>query len=138
MFRKNTRHLQILLTSHGDELPEELRNRLRNPWAETFSQKFSCRLDEEPFSFRERLSRPMQETGENLLEQSFAQVTDEQQQVFGLKTDKQRLDSMQLAANIRQMGRMRLLQLEKDKPPQAVWFVWLLPVNPPKHIAITA
>jgi hypothetical protein len=30
MFRKNSRHLQIPLTSHVDELPEPLRKRLRN------------------------------------------------------------------------------------------------------------
>jgi len=30
------------------------------------------------------------------------------------------------------------VHLEKDKPPEAVWFAWLPPVNPPAHIAITA
>ncbi len=173
MFKKNTRHLQIPLTSHVDGLPEVLRNRLRNSWAETFYQEFFCRPDEEPlgmlyadvpsrpnvpvnvlvapeflkaangwtdeelydqvcyniqvryalgyrqlgegyfdlrtlYYFRERLSRHMQETGENLLEQAFAQVTDEQLQAFGLKTGKQRMDSTQLASNIRQMGRVQL------------------------------
>jgi len=49
MFRKNSRHLQIPLTSHVDELPEPLRKRLRNSWAETFYQQFFCRLDETPF-----------------------------------------------------------------------------------------
>ncbi len=36
MSRKNTRHRQIPLTSHGDELPEPLRERLQNAWSETF------------------------------------------------------------------------------------------------------
>ncbi len=151
MFRKNTRHLQIPLTSHVDELPEPLRERLQNSWAETFYREFFCRLNEEPFAvlyadvpsrpnvpvnvlvgleflkaangwtdeemynefcyhvqvryalgyrhlgegyfdlrtlyyFRERLARHMQETGENLLEQAFEQVTDEQLLAFSLRT----------------------------------------------------
>jgi hypothetical protein len=173
MFRKNTRHLQIPLTSHVDELPEPLRERLRNSWADTFYREFFCRLNEEPlaalyadmpsrpnvpvnvlvgleflkaangwtdkemynefcynvqvryalgyrhlgegyfdlrtlYDFRERLARHMQETGENLLEQTFEQVIDEQVQVFSLRTGKQRMDSTLLASNIRQMGRVQL------------------------------
>jgi len=50
MFGKNTRHLQIPLTSHVDELPEPLRERLQNSWAETFYRGCFCRLDEEPFA----------------------------------------------------------------------------------------
>jgi len=174
MFRKNSRHLQIPLTSHVDELPEFLRERLRNSWAETFYREFFCRLDEQPFAvlyaeepsrpnvpvnvlvgleflkaakgwtdeemynefcynvqvryalgyrqlgegyfdlrtlyyFRERLARHMQERGENLLEQAFEQVTDEQLRAFSLKTGQQRMDSTLLASNIRQMGRVQLL-----------------------------
>jgi hypothetical protein len=30
------------------------------------------------------------------------------------------------------------VHLEKEKPPEAVWFAWLPPVNPPAGIAITA
>lgn len=174
MFKKNSRHLQIPLTSHVDELPEVLRKRLHNSWAETFYHEFFCRLDEKPFDalyvdfpsrpnvpvnvlvgleflksangwtdeelydhycydvqvryalgyrqlsegyfdlrtlyyFRERLSRHMQERGENLLDQTFEQVTDGQIRAFALKTGKQRTDSTQLASNIRQMGRVQLL-----------------------------
>ncbi len=174
MFRKNNRHLQIPLTSHVDELPEPLRKRLRNSWAETFYQQFFCRLDETPFEvlyadlpsrpnvpvnvlasleflkaangwtdeelydnacfdvqvryaigyrqlsegyfdlrtlyyFRERLSRSMQESGINLLDQAFEQVTDAQIHAFSLKTGKQRMDSTLLASNIRRMGRVQLL-----------------------------
>ena len=174
MFKKNTRHLQIPLTSHVDELPETLRKRLHNSWAETFYHEFFCRLDEKAFDvlytdhpsrpnvpvnvlvsleflkankgwtdeelydnacydiqvryalgyrqlgegyfdlrtlyyFRERLARHAQETGENLLEQAFEQVTDEQIQAFALKSGKQRMDSTQLASNIRRMGRIQLL-----------------------------
>lgn len=86
---------------------------LCNFWVETFSREFSCRPDEGSFSFRERLSRPIQETEENLLEQAFTQVTDEQLQVFRLKTGKQRMDSTQMAFNIRQMGQMLLLCRKK-------------------------
>lgn len=174
MFRKNSRHLQIPLSSHVDELPEPLRERLQESWAEVFYQEFFCRLDEEPFAvlyadvpsrpnvpvnvlvaleflkaangwtdeemyneicynvmvryalgyrhlgegyfdlrtlyyFRERLARHMQETGENLLEEAFEQVTDEQLQAFAIRTGKQRMDSTLLASNIRQMGRLQLL-----------------------------
>nr|BAL52542.1 hypothetical conserved protein [uncultured Chloroflexota bacterium]BAL58300.1 hypothetical conserved protein [uncultured Chloroflexota bacterium] len=174
MFRKNTRHYQLPLTSHVDELPEPLRERLENSWAESFYREFFSRLDETPFAvlysdlpsrpnvpvnvlvgleflkaangwtdnemyerfcydlqvryalgyrslgdgqidlrtvyyFRERLARHMQETGENLLEQAFEQVTDEQLRAFSLKTGKQRMDSTLLASNIRQMGRVQLL-----------------------------
>ena len=50
MFRKNTRHRQLPLTSHVDELPEPLQKRLKTSWAQTFYREFFCRLDEEPFS----------------------------------------------------------------------------------------
>ena len=174
MFRKNTRHLQIPLTSHVNELPEPLRKRLQKSWAETFYHQFFCRLDEKPFEvlyadlpsrpnvpvntlvsleflkaangwtdeemydnacydiqvryalgyhqlgegyfdlrtlyyFRERLSRYMQETGVNLLDRAFEQVTDKQIAAFQLKTGKQRMDSTLLASNIRQLGRVQLL-----------------------------
>jgi len=61
------------------------------------------------YYFRERLSRHMQEEGTNLLDQAFEQVTDKQIKAFGIKTGKQRMDSTQLASNIRQMGRVQLL-----------------------------
>ncbi|MCS7179112.1 MAG: hypothetical protein RML46_06845 [Anaerolineae bacterium] len=60
MFRKNTRHLQIPLTSPVDELPEPMQERLKNFWAETFYREFSCRLDEAPFAvlYADTPSRP--------------------------------------------------------------------------------
>lgn len=61
------------------------------------------------YNFRERLSCFMQETGINLLDQAFAQVTDEQIEAFQIKTGQQRMDSTQIASNIRQMGRIQLL-----------------------------
>lgn len=61
------------------------------------------------YYFRERLSRQMQETGVNLLDQAFEQVTDQQIAAFRLKTGKQRMDSTLVASNIRRMGRVQLL-----------------------------
>ena len=46
------------------------------------------------YNFRQRLSRPMQEQGVNLLDRAFAQVTDEQIDAFQLKTGQQRMDSV--------------------------------------------
>jgi hypothetical protein len=61
------------------------------------------------YYFRERLSRYMQETGVNLLDRAFEQVTDEQLAAFQLKTGIQRMDSTMVGSNIRQMGRLQLL-----------------------------
>ena len=61
------------------------------------------------YYFRERLSRYMQETGINLLDQAFEQVTDQQITAYHLKTGKQRMDSTQIASNIRTMSRLQLL-----------------------------
>lgn len=174
MFRKNQRHLQLPLTSHVDDLPEKLRQRLETSWAGVFYREVFCRLDEEPFAvlyaegpsrpntpvnvlvglemlkaghgwtdeelydnfcydvqvryalgyrhlgegdfeirtlyyFRERLSQHMQAQGVNLLDQAFEQVTDAQLAAYQLKTGKQRMDSFQIASNIREMGRVQLL-----------------------------
>jgi len=174
MFKKNSQHLQIPLTSHVNELPDKLRKRIEDSWSGLFYRDFFCRIDETIFedlyadcpsrpnvpvnvlvgleflkagngwtdeqlydqfgyniqvryalgyrqlgeghfelrtlyNFRERLSRYMQETGINLLDQTFAQVTDEQIEAFQIKTGKQRMDSTQVASNIRQMGRVQLL-----------------------------
>jgi len=61
------------------------------------------------YNFRQRLSRHMQEAGENLIEKAFEQVTDEQTKTFQLKTGKLRMDSTQIASNIREMSRLQLL-----------------------------
>ena len=61
------------------------------------------------YYFREQLSRYMQETGINLLEKAFEQVADQQITAYQLKTGKQRMDSTQIASNIRVMGRLQLL-----------------------------
>lgn len=61
------------------------------------------------YNFRSRLVKHMQETGENLLEEVFEQLTDEQLERLKLKTQKLRVDSTQIASNIRQMSRVQLL-----------------------------
>ena len=61
------------------------------------------------YNFRERLSRYMQETGINLLDKAFEQVTDQQIKAYEIKTGKQRMDSTQIASNIRTMSRLQLL-----------------------------
>jgi len=61
------------------------------------------------YYFRERLSRQMHETGINLMNEAFEQVTDKQIAAFRLKTGKQRMDSTLVASNIRRMGRVQLL-----------------------------
>jgi len=174
MFKKNTRHQQLPLTSHVDELPEKLRKRLENSWGGVFYREIYSRIEETAFAvlyadcpsrpnvavntlvgleflkagngwtdeelydnfsydiqvryalgyrqlgegdfdlrtlyyFRERLSRHMQEKGVNLLDQAFEKVTDQQLAAYQVKTGKQRMDSVQVSSNIRQMGRVQLL-----------------------------
>ncbi len=61
------------------------------------------------YVFRHRLTMHMQQTGENLFEQSFEQITAEQLSQFSLKSNHQRVDSTQIASNIREMSRLQLL-----------------------------
>jgi len=61
------------------------------------------------YNFRRRVSDHQQTTGENLFEQAFAQITDEQVQAFQLKTHQQRMDSTQLGSNVRHFSRLQLL-----------------------------
>ncbi|MBM3131239.1 MAG: transposase, partial [Chloroflexi bacterium] len=61
------------------------------------------------YNFRQRVSAHMQEQGENLIDRAFTQVTDEQLAAFQLKTGQLRMDSSQVASNIRQACRVQLL-----------------------------
>jgi len=61
------------------------------------------------YNFRKRLVQHMQETGENLLEVCFEQITDEQMTAYVVKGGVQRVDSKQIASNIRQATRLQLL-----------------------------
>ena len=59
--------------------------------------------------FRERLSKYNIETGINLLEQAFEQITDAQIKNLQVRTGMQRMDSTQIASNIVSASRLRLL-----------------------------
>lgn len=61
------------------------------------------------YNFRQRVSEHMGASGENLIEGAFEQVTDAQITVFQLKTGSLRMDSTQIASNIRQSCRLQLL-----------------------------
>jgi hypothetical protein len=61
------------------------------------------------YIFRQRLREHMEQSGENLLEQVFAQITDEQRHALSVKSDKLRMDSTQIASNIYRYGRIELL-----------------------------
>jgi hypothetical protein len=61
------------------------------------------------YNFRRRLSEHLRETGENLVERVFTQITDEQLAAFQLDTRRLRMDSTQIASNICQMSRVQLL-----------------------------
>jgi hypothetical protein len=61
------------------------------------------------YNFRQRVVKHLNETGENLIEKAFEQVTDEQVQAYQLKTGKLRMDSTQMASNICETTRLRLL-----------------------------
>ncbi len=61
------------------------------------------------YNFRRRVSQHIQTTGENLIDQVFVQVTDQQLAALKLRTGQQRMDSVQVASNIRQMSRLHLL-----------------------------
>jgi IS5 family transposase len=72
-------------------------------------------LDEMPFcpatlfNFQNRLSDHFTKTGENLLEQVFDQLSDQQIKKLKIKTNIQRTDSFQAASNIRNYSRLQLL-----------------------------
>ena len=61
------------------------------------------------FNFQNRLHRHFIETGENLLERVFDQLTEDQIKKLKLKTDIQRTDSFAALSNIRNYSRLQLL-----------------------------
>lgn len=61
------------------------------------------------YYFRERLSKHYLESGVNLLEQAFEQVTDAQIRDLQVRTGMQRMDSTQIASNIVDASRLQLL-----------------------------
>ncbi len=60
MYKSNKRHLQPLLISNVNDLPEKKRKRLANSWAEDFYHDFFSRMDEDAFAdlYVEHPSRP--------------------------------------------------------------------------------
>jgi hypothetical protein len=61
------------------------------------------------YNFRERLSKYNIEKGINLLEKAFEQITDAQIKGLQVRTGMQRMDSTQIASNIVDASRLRLL-----------------------------
>ena len=61
------------------------------------------------YNFRQRLTNHMQETGKNLVEKAFEQITDEQIDAFRFSTKKLRMDSTMIASKVRSMSRLQLL-----------------------------
>jgi len=60
MYRPNKRHLQPLLISNINDLPDNKKKRLEQSWAHTFYREFFCRLNEDAFSvlYVDHPSRP--------------------------------------------------------------------------------
>jgi hypothetical protein len=50
MYKSNQKHLQPLLISNVNDLPEEQRQRLESSWAGEFYREFFCRIREETFA----------------------------------------------------------------------------------------
>ena len=61
------------------------------------------------YNFRRAVADHMSTTGENLFEQVFNQVTGEQLKAYELRSARLRMDSTQVASNIRNMSRLQLL-----------------------------
>ena len=61
------------------------------------------------YNFRHRLSEHMHKTGKNLIDEAFTNITDKQIIAFELQTGRLRMDSAQIASNIRRMSRLQLL-----------------------------
>ena len=61
------------------------------------------------YNFRRAVAQHAARTGENLFEKVFVQVTGEQQDVYEVGSTKLRMDSTQIASNIRNMSRLQLL-----------------------------
>ena len=61
------------------------------------------------YNFRRRVTQYMQETGIDLYGQALEDIADEQTKAYKLKTYRLRVDSTQIASNIREMTRLQLL-----------------------------
>jgi hypothetical protein len=61
------------------------------------------------YNFRHRVGKYAEETGINLIQKVFEQVTDEQMEKVELATGWQRMDSTQILSNLKKMTRLELL-----------------------------
>jgi len=61
------------------------------------------------YNFRSRVRKYAEETGVNLIQKVFEQVTDEQLEAVALATGWQRMDSTQILSNLAKMTRLELL-----------------------------
>jgi hypothetical protein len=174
MFQENEQHRQKSFYSAENLLPEKLRSKLLNSWAETFYREVFCRIVETVFAelysdeasrpnvpinvlvgleilksgfgwsdeelyeqvcfnlqvrhalglhdltgevfalrtlynFRRRVREHAQETGINLMQKVFEQITDAQLEAVALVTAWQRMDSTQVLSNLAQMTRLEMM-----------------------------
>lgn len=88
------------------------------------------------YNFRKRVREHAEETGVNLIQQVFEQVTDAQLEAVAIETGWQRMDSTQVLSNIAEMSRLELLiavvqkvyrQLAMGAEQQARWKERLAP-----------
>lgn len=86
------------------------------------------------YYFRQRLACYHQEHGVNLLDEVFQMITDQQLAVFKVRTGIQRVDSTQIASNIRDASRLQLaveavrrLHRLLDEKERAAYVEWLAP-----------
>jgi hypothetical protein len=105
--------LEILKAGHGwsdEELMEHFMFNLQVRYALGYDQlgdgDFAIRT---LYYFRERLSKYHLETGKNLFSEMFKSVTGTQIETLGINTEEQRMDSVQIASNIIDGSRLRLL-----------------------------
>lgn len=61
------------------------------------------------YNFRRRLSHYQKEQSEDLLAKAFAAVTDEQLAAYGIRTEKQRMDSSQIGSDMADASRLQLV-----------------------------
>lgn len=61
------------------------------------------------YNFRRRLSHYQREQNKDLLAKAFAAVTDEQLAVYGIRTEKQRMDSSQIGSDMADASRLQLV-----------------------------
>ena len=72
------------------------------------------------YNFRQRLVEHLNETGENLIEKAFEQITDEQVKAYQLKTGRLRMDSTQIASEKASLTNPRTRLITADSITRAM------------------